>query len=406
MSSTTLTASSTAPVAQPDRGGDTAGGAPRNGGRLRSLDAFRGFIMFTLAAGGFGAVQMARTFPDSGWAVAARQFSHTPWQWGVFWDLIMPSFLLMVGVAMPFSYAKRAGAGDPYGRQLGHAVIRAVTLALIGMVMMNQTARFLNVLTQIGLGYVFVFLLLGRTLRTQLAWGAGVLVAWWTLFALYPLPGPGYDFAAAGAKSADVLPGFFGHWSRNMNLAADFDRWLLNMLPADKPFIAHVGSTTTLNFIPASVNMLLGVIAGQMLLGPRRPVEKLRWLLVAGAVCLALGTLAGFTVCPVVKRIWTPAFALWSGGLTLWMLAVFYAVVDVAGWARWARPLEVLGANSIAVYLMTLTWPAWIVKTWKSLFGATALDGTYAPVWEHLVVLGVIWAVAWWLWRRRLFLRV
>lgn len=362
--------------------------------------------MFTLAAGGFGTVQMARTFPDSGWAAAARQFSHTPWEWGVFWDLIMPSFLLMVGVAMPFSYAKRAGAGDSFQRQFGHAVIRAATLALIGLVLMNQNGRFLNVLTQIGLGYVFVFLLLGRSVRTQVAWAAGVLVGWWALFAQYPVPGPGYDFAAAGARASDVLPGFFGHWSRNVNVAADFDRWLLNLLPADKPFVAHVGSTTTLNFIPSSVNMLLGVIAGQVLLGSRPPGAKLRWLLFAAAGCFAAGTLLGFTACPVVKRIWTPSFVLWSGGLSLGLLAAFYAVVDVAGWNRWARPLEILGTNSIAVYLMTLTWPAWIVKSWKSLFGAGSLGGTYAPVWEHLVVLGVIWAVAWWLWRRRLFLRV
>lgn len=381
-------------------------GTTADRGRLRSLDAFRGFIMFTLAAGGFGTVQMAHSFPDSGWAVAARQFSHTPWEWGGFWDLIMPSFLLMVGVAMPFSYAKRSGAGDSFQRQLGHALLRAATLGLIGIAMMNQNGRFLNVLTQIALGYVFVFLLLGRSLRTQLAWGVGVLIAWWALFAIYPVPGPGYDFAAAGAKASDVLPGFFGHWSRNVSLAADFDRWLLNLLPADKAFVAHVGSTTTLNFIPSSANMLLGVIAGQVLLGSRGPGEKLRWLIIVGAGCLALGTLAGLTVCPVVKRIWTPSFALWSGGLSLWMLAAFYAVVDVAGWNRWVRPLEILGTNSIAVYLMTLTWPAWIVKTSKSLFGATALSGVYGPVWEHLVVLGVIWAVAWWLWHRRIFLRV
>ena len=376
------------------------------GERLKSLDAFRGFIMFTLAAGGFGTVQMAGKFPDSWWATAAQQFRHTPWQWGVFWDLIMPAFLLMVGVAMPFSYAKRAASGDPFGRQLRHAVMRAAVLVFLGVIMMSQNGRFLNVLTQIGLGYVLVFLLLGRSFRTQVACGAGVLVGWWALFALYPVPGPGYDFAAANAKPADVLPGFFGHWSRNVNLAADFDRWFLNLLPNDKPFVAHVGSTTTLNFIPAMVNMLLGVMAGQVLLSARSAAAKLRWLLGAGAVCLALGTVAGLTICPVVKRIWTPSFALWSGGLTLWMLTAFYAIVDLRGWKRWALPLEFLGANSIAVYLMTLTWPAGIVKTFKTLFGAGALGGTYAPVWEHLLVLGAIWGVACWLWRRKIFFRV
>ena len=375
-------------------------------GRLRSLDAYRGFIMFTLAAAGFGTVQMARKFPDSWWAGAAKQFTHTPWEWGVFWDLIMPAFMLMVGVAMPFSYAKRTAAGDPFGRQLRHAIARAALLALIGTLMMSQNSRFLNVLTQIGLGYVFVFLLLGRSVRTQVAWGAGVLVAWWAAFALYPIPGGGYDFAAAGTKPSDVLEGFRGHWSRNVCLAADFDRWFLNLFPNDRPFLAHVGSTTTLNFIPAMANLLLGVMAGKVLMSARSAAEKLRWLLVVGGACLALGVVAGFTVCPVVKRIWTPSFALWSGGLTLGMFAVFYAVIDVRGWNRWSLPLEILGLNSLAVYLMTLTWPAWITKAFKAQFGADTFTGTHGPVWEHLAWLGVIWLVAWWLWRRKLFFRL
>ncbi len=375
-------------------------------GRLRSLDAYRGFIMFTLAAAGFGTVQMAAKFPDSWWAAAAVQFRHAPWEWGVFWDLIMPAFMLMVGVAMPFSYAKRAAVGDPPARQVRHAIGRAALLALLGTLMMTQNGRFLNVLTQIGLGYVFVFLLLGRSARTQLAWMGGLLAGWWLLFSLYPIPGATYDFAAASAKSADVLEGFRGHWSRNVSLAADFDRWFLNLFPNDKPFVAHVGSTTTLNFIPAMANMLLGVMAGQVLMGARPAAEKLRWLVVAGAGCLVIGVVAGFTVCPVVKRIWTPSFALWSGGLTLWMLAAFYAVIDVRGWNRWSLPLEILGMNSLAVYLMTLTWPAWITKAFRAQLGADTFTGAYGPVWEHLAWLGVIWLVAWWLWRRKLFFRL
>jgi predicted acyltransferase len=374
--------------------------------RLMSLDAYRGFIMFMLAGAGFGAVQMARKFPDSAWSFWANQFSHTPWQWGVFWDLIMPAFMLMVGVAMPLSYARRQEAGDTFGRQLRHAIVRAVVLCVLGSALMTQNARFVNVLTQIGLGYVFVFLLLRRSPRFQLGAIAVILTGHWLLFASYPTPGPGYDFAAAGANPADLLPGFWAHWSKNVSLSADFDRWLLNLFPNDKLFVNQVGSTTTLNFIPAMANMILGVMSGQVLMSARPPGAKFAWLVRTGAVCLVLGIVAGLTICPVIKRIWTPSFALYSSGWTLWMLAAFYWVIDLRGYKRWAFPLLVFGANSLAIYVMTLLWPAWIKHALAQQWGAGIFSGPYGPVWERAAVLIVLWLFCWWLYRRKLFFRI
>jgi heparan-alpha-glucosaminide N-acetyltransferase len=374
--------------------------------RLLSLDAYRGFIMLTLAAAGFGTIQMAHKFPDSMWPDLARQFSHTPWQWGVFWDLIMPAFMFMVGVAMPLSYARRARDGDSFGRQCRHAVVRAAVLCLLGMMLMGQNARFLNVLTQIGLGYVFVFLLLQQSFRVQVWSVAVILAGYWLLFALYPLPGHDYNFAAVGLKRSDLLPGFWAHWSKNVNVAADFDRWLLNLFPQDKPFSVHVGSVQTLNFIPAIANMILGVMSGRMLLGEQSPSWKLRWLFLAGAACMVVGVAAGCTICPVVKRIWTPSFALYSGAWTLWMLAGFYFIIEILGWRRWTFPLVVLGTNSLAVYIMTLLWPAWIGRMLRVQFGADLFSGTYGPVWEKCTVLLILWLFCWWLYRQRLFFRI
>lgn len=375
------------------------------GGRLLSLDAYRGFIVFVLASAGFGTVQLARVFPDSFWAVAGRQFVHTAWEWGVFWDLIMPAFMFMVGVAMPLSFARRQREGDPWSRQLRHAIVRAAVLCVLGMVLMGQHARFLNVLTQMGLGYVFVFLLLNRPFRTQLAVMFALLAGYWLLFALYPLPGP-EAAARFGLKPGELLEGFRGHWSKHANVAGDFDRWLLNLFPQDKPFVSYVGGVQTLNFIPSIANMLLGVMSGQVLVSARSGAAKLRWLLVAGAICLVAGIGLGLTICPVVKKIWTPSFALYSGGWTLWMLAAFYWVIDLRGWRAWAFPLVVFGMNSLAVYIMTLLWPAWIVKVLKTQFGSQLFTGTYGPVAEKLSVLGLLWLFCWWLYRRKLFFRI
>ena len=388
---------------------DSAAEKPRSGAappRLLSLDAYRGFIMLVLAAEGLGAVQMARKFPDSIWTPIARQFRHTPWIGGVFWDMIMPAFILMVGVAMPLSFARRRAAGDDRRTQFRHAAMRAGVLVLLGMVLMSQQAKFLNVLTQMGLGYVFVFLLLDRSFRTQLLALTGILVGYWLLFALYPVPGPGYDFKAAATTAAEMQPGFWAHWSKNVNIAADFDRWLLNLFPQDKPFVAYVGSVQTLNFIPAMANMILGVMSGQVLMSARSTRKKLIWLLVAGAICMAIALVVGATICPIVKRIWTPSFALYSGAWTLWMLAAFYWVVDLRGWKAWTYPLVVFGTNSIVIYLMTLLWPQWIGKMLRVQLGANAFSGTYGPVWEHAAILAVMWIVCWWLYRRKIFIRI
>ena len=138
----------------------------------------------------------------------------------------------------------------------------------------------------------------------------------------------------------------------------------------------------------------------------RPPGAKFAWLVRTGAVCLVLGIVAGLTICPVIKRIWTPSFALYSSGWTLWMLAAFYWVIDVRGYKRWAFPLLVFGANSLAIYVMTLLWPAWIKHTLAQQWGAGIFSGPHGPVWERFAILLVLWFFCWWLYRRKLFFRI
>src|SRR5207302_7358531 len=135
-------------------------------GRLSSLDAYRGFVMLAMATGGLGVAVVAQDFPDSQlWQALDRQLEHAAWQGCSFWDLIQPSFMFIVGVAMPFSYASRRAQGQSWSRLFIHAVQRSVVLVLLGIILSSAWGRqtnftFVNVLTQIGLGYTFVFLLL------------------------------------------------------------------------------------------------------------------------------------------------------------------------------------------------------------------------------------------------------
>src|SRR5262249_6731728 len=147
--------------------------------------------------------------------------------------------------------------------------------------------------------------------------------------------------------------GFAAHWNKNTNLAWASDQWFLNLFPRSKPFAFNGGGYTTLSFIPTLATMILGLIAGDWLRTEDSASRKLSRLVVAGAICLAAALAAEqLGICPIVKRIWTPAWTLYSGGWCFLMLAGFYATLDVVGLRAWAFPLRVIGMNSIAAYCL------------------------------------------------------
>jgi heparan-alpha-glucosaminide N-acetyltransferase len=394
--------------------------APVKPARLTSLDAYRGFIMLAMASAGLAFAKVADNHPDSAfWKFLGNQADHEPWVGCAFWDLIQPAFMFMAGAAVPFAYASRKAKGESDGKILWHVAVRSFALVLLGIFLSSSADRvsghlLVNVLTQIGLGYFFVYLLRGFGWRVQLAALAVVLVGYWLAFALYPLPADLGADSSAGPAPPYLLPGFFAHWDKHANLAADFDVWLLNLLPAyaRQPFQFNPGGYATLNFIPSMGTMILGLMAGELLRGPRNGLTKFGLLVAAGGICLVLGQLAGWTVCPIVKRIWTPSWTLYSAGWVLWMLAAFYAVCDLKGWKRWAFPLTVVGMNSIAIYCMSqlIRGPLfgtflnlvargwWDPKEWS--------DGDYGPVVKCAVLLAVLWLACWGMYRRKLFLKI
>ncbi|NOX54747.1 MAG: hypothetical protein GXP27_09970 [Planctomycetes bacterium] len=182
----------------------------------------------------------------------------------------MPAFLLMVGVAMPYSYAKRRRQGHSFGRRLRHTAVRSAVLIWLGVLIHSQHSRqlvslFTNVLPVISLGYLLVFLALEGGVRVQIVSLAVMLVRYWVLFVAYPAPGPGYDFAATGSDPGWGLPGLFAHWTKNANAAAAFDRWFLNLFPRPQPFRFRPDGHVVLGFVPAIATMLFGVLTGELL---------------------------------------------------------------------------------------------------------------------------------------------
>jgi heparan-alpha-glucosaminide N-acetyltransferase len=386
--------------------------------RLASMDAYRGFVMLLLLAEILRLCQVAAARPGSVfWAFLCDHQSHVAWIGASLHDLIQPSFSFLVGLALPFSLAARRLAGQSRARMIGHAFWRAAVLVALGIWLRSigrpQTNfTFEDTLTQIGLGYGFLFLLALRPVRDQWLALVLILVGYWAAFALFPLPGAGFDYAAVGVPPGwpHLMSGFEAHWNKNSNLAWAFDRWFLNLFPRVAPFAFNAGGYSTLSFIPTLGTMILGLIAGGALRSARPAAAKVRWLMAAGAAGLASGWLLGaLGICPVVKRIWTPSFTLWSGGACFLLLAVAYFLIDVRGHQRWAFPLVVIGTNSIAAYVITETLPRFIddsLKTHLGLGAFSVFGPAYVPLLLGLAVLALEWLALLWMYRRRIFLRI
>jgi predicted acyltransferase len=273
---------------------------------------------------------------------------------------------------------------------------------------------FEDVLTQIGLGYFFLFLLWNRSPRAQLAAAALILLADWLLFGLYPLPPAEFDYTSVGVPADwPHLTGFAAHWDKNTNLAADVDRWLLNLFPRSARFEFNAGGYLTLNFLPSLATMIFGLVTGGVLRSGRTGGQKLLLLVAAGVAGLVAGWgLDAVGLCPIVKRIWTPSWALFSTGWALVALAAFYAVVDLAGHRRWTFPFVVVGMNSIVMYVMAELLPAWLASRMQVHLGQGVftfwghLASVYEPVVRQTAVLGLMWLICYWLYRQRIFVRI
>jgi heparan-alpha-glucosaminide N-acetyltransferase len=351
------------------------------------------------------------------WRFLAYHQSHVDWIGCSLHDLIQPSFSFLVGVALPFSIASRMARGQTKGRMILHAFSRALILSLLGVFLRSTHSSqtnwtFEDTLTQIGLGYGFLFLLAWRPVRDQWIALAVVLLGYWAAFALYPLPGADFDYAKVGVQPAwpHLMTGFAAHWNKNSNLAWAFDTWFLNLFPRSKPFLFNGGGYATLSFIPTLGTMILGLLAGGLLRSERSSWPKVKWLAVVGVGCLAAGALVGaLGICPVVKRIWTPSWTLFSGGWCLLFTAAFYVVIEIWNRRGWAFALLVIGMNSIAAYCIAHLFDDFIGKNLTTHLG-TGIYSLFGQAFEPLIhgamVLLVMWLILYWMYRRKIFLRI
>jgi predicted acyltransferase len=361
--------------------------------RLYSLDALRGFDMIWImgAEGIFHRLADATGSPLM--EAISFQFTHPDWHGFRIYDLIFPLFLFMAGVATPYSVGKELEKGKSKKQLLLRVVRRGLVLVLFGIILNNgleikplAEMRLPSVLGRIGLAYMFANIIyLYAGFRGQVIWFASLLIGYWLLLLFNSAPGfPMGDLTMEG------------------NFASYIDR---NIIPGKLYLIIHdpEGLVST---IPAISTGLLGIFAGNLLKNsPQSMQRKALYLLMGGIICLVVGQLWNL-VFPINKNLWTSSFMLHAGGLSLILLSLFYYVIDVLEYKRWAFFFSVIGINSILIYMSGrfINWGYTNNALFKWL-GQLAGDPYNAVVLAITFVL-VKWVFLYFLYKKRVFLRV
>jgi predicted acyltransferase len=403
--------------------------------RLLSIDALRGFDMFwiiggeelfrALASAGKGSLPEKIEQPLQRFA---EHLEHVEWAGFHFYDLIFPLFLFLVGAVIPFSLGKLYEQEVPNAKIYGRIIRRTILLFVLGLVYNGlfrlnwivtepsfridpSKLRIAGVLQRIAICYFFAaIIVMNFGIRAQLVISVILLIGYWALLAFVPVPGATEPY----------------HSMRD-NLAAYVDqRWLPGLHV--EAYYKYGDNEGLLSTIPALVTALMGAMAGQWLRSPSSPWWKMLGLTAAGLICLVAGLAWGRSLrvlenvspdsviwFPIIKNIWTSSFVLVAGGLSLLLLATFYAIIDVIRFRWWAYFFVVIGANAITIYLLKEIIPFERIAAFflgqpatpeHAGYGAAKLARNYGQVVIEAGAILLEWLLLLFLYVRRIFLRV
>ena len=360
--------------------------------RILSIDVMRGLIMILLAAeschlyGSLNNLHLPGIFGS-----VVHQFFHHPWHGLHFWDLVQPAFMTMAGTAMYVSYYYKTQKGITWSENFKHIAIRCLNLFLFGTGLHCIYAGKLvwelwNVLTQLSVTTMIAYLIIRLPVRIQVAVSLGLLVITELLYRLVLMPG--YDQPFIFGKN-------FGSWMDTVLMGkTDSSGWV------------------SINIIPTAAHTIWGVLAGKLFISSNTSSIKIKYLLIAAAVCLSLGywlDLAGIT--PIIKRISTSSFVFVSGGWILLILAFLYWLVDVKKINRNAWIFVLVGMNALFIYFFFETLGAqWLNQTIaifvKGFLGFAVANEKLLSVFSAIVTLFTEWYICYWLWKRKIFFKL
>lgn len=359
------------------------------GDRLECVDALRGFDMLWIIGGGELMKAIATHLPAPAQQWLTSQFDH---EWGVFrfYDIIMPLFLFIVGIVMPVAFNRRLQKGESRQSIYKHVLWRVFKLYILGLVASGHLLDFdlltlklwTDTLHAIAMGYLISsVLVLELKGKWQVVVTAALLLLYWIIMSLVPVPGHGA-----------------GIYERDLNLALYVDDKVLGH------FQEGYGWTYILTNLTFVCSVMLGVFAGRLLMGSSKPAHKIRQLCIAGVCCIATGWIWSFSF-PVIHHLWTSSLVLFAGGWSFLLLALFYQVIDVWGFRKWAFPFKVIGVNAIAVYVATHLFDFRLIGN-VLIHGFEKWLGSWYAVAQALAALLIIWLILYWMYKKKTFIKV
>lgn len=359
--------------------------------RLKSIDALRGFDMFWLMQEETGlvlALAAALHLPFQG--LLARELDHTPWIGITAWDMIAPLFLFIVGLSLPLAIERRKARGESNRTIVGHILRRTAVLIALGLVFNGilkfdfADFRYTGVLQRIALSYVFAALItVFCELRGRIAWTVGLLLGYWAIMALVPVPGFG----------ANVL-------TPEGNLEGFIDRLFLPGKFCCYIFGDNEGYLST---IPSIATVTLGVLCYHLLQIKRSETWKTLALIAGGLGCIAAGLVWSIWF-PIITRLWTSSYTILCNGWCMLLFALFYWVIDVKGWGRWAFPLVVIGMNPLTIYVLQEIFDFRNVAT-AFAGGLVNHSGVYSGLVLAVATVLAKWLFLYFLYRQKIFLK-
>ena len=372
----------TAPIAPPA----TASFVAASHQRLLSLDALRGFTMFWITGGKELVLALVAWFCPAWLHFAKYQLNHPEWKGFTAWDMIMPMFLFMVGVAIPFSLYKRIEQRQPLWPTYLRIIRRVVVLWVLGMIF--QYGRYdiavpelySNTLQAIAIGYLVTSLaVLHLPLVGQASLFVTFVAGYWALLTFVPF----------GNYPAGTI-------ERTANFALYVDGFVLDVFRREHDF------TWVVTSIGFSATVLLGAMAGHLFRAKITPLRRISSLLLLAAVFMTAGWCWSYWL-PLNRHLWTSSTILWAGGWSFLLVALLHAVIDVAGIWRWAFPFVVIGANALLAYLLDPAFDRF------NEFLDGSLPAMYVQPYRDVLVASyeivILWLVLWWLYRQRMFFR-
>ncbi len=357
--------------------------------RIASLDALRGFTMFWIIGGGTLFYTLHQAWPNGFTKILAENMEHAGWEGFYFMDLIFPLFLFLVGVLIPYTILGRLKKGISRKALYKHILKRTVVLILLGWVNYGvlrfdfPNMRWSTVLGRIGICYFAASLLVIHTSwRFQLATIVVILTGYWAAAMYIPVPGYG-----AGVLTPE----------------GSLMTWLDQHLIPGKLGLGLYDRQGVMSTFTALATTLMGVLAGHWLRTQRTDREKLRGLLLAGIVTLLLGWLWGKYFF-ISRNVWTSSFTLYSGGMSILLLVLFYWVIDIKGYKGWTFFFVVIGMNAITIWvgqrLISFDFTA------EALFGGLSkYMGVLQPVFLAAMVIMLKWLLLYFMYQRKIFLK-